>query len=141
MSFPLSRANRVGLTLAVVIGLSLFTALLSAKPGDLVVTPSFVDLGDIPVGQEGPEIDFTMTNNTNQTVDLTNETVSLNEVTINSFGLIGSGPCSIPPGGTCTLPVFMGPSDVGPAALRVRWRVSGIASNWVLITANGVPAS
>jgi hypothetical protein len=140
MSFPLSRANRVGPTLAVVIGLSLFTTLLSAKPGDLVVTPSFVDLGDLLVGQEG-EVDFTMTNNTNQTVDLTNETVSFNDVTINSFGLIGSGPCSIPPGGTCTLSVFMGPSGEGPAALRVRWRVSGIASNWVLITANGVPAS
>jgi uncharacterized protein (DUF58 family) len=67
---PLSRASRIHLTLALAVGLLVFGASLSAKPGDLVATPLFVDLGNVVVDQN-TEVNFTLTNNSNHTIDVT----------------------------------------------------------------------
>jgi hypothetical protein len=135
MSLPLSRVNRNHLAVAIVIGLVLFTPSVSAKPGDLVASPSFIDLGSLPVGVNG-EADFTLTNNTDHTIDISG--VNINQVNVSPLSVIATGPCLLPPGGTCTLPVFMGPASVGPAVLRVRWRAGSVASNWVIVAATGV---
>jgi hypothetical protein len=135
---PLSRASRIHLTLALAVGLLVFGASLSAKPGDLVATPLFVDLGNVVVDQN-IEVNFTLTNNSNHTIDVT----SVNLVTINVSprSLVATGPCTLDPGASCTLPAFMSPADVGTAIMRVRWRAGSVSSNWVIIAANGVTAA
>jgi hypothetical protein len=135
MSLPLSRASRIHSALAFVVGLLVFGASLSAKPGDLVATPSFVDLGDVVVNQN-TEVDFTLTNNSNQTIDVTG--VNLVTINVSPGSLVGTGPCTLDPGESCSLSAFMSPADVGQAIMRVRWRAGSVSSNWVIITATGI---
>ena len=137
MSLPLSRASRIHLTLGLTVGLLVFSASPSAKPGDLVATPLFVDLGDVVVDQN-TEVDFTLTNNSTQTINVTS--VDLVTVNVSPLSLVASGPCTLDPGASCSLPAFMSPADVGRAIMRIRWKGS-VTSNWVVITARGVTAA
>jgi hypothetical protein len=122
--------------LATVVGLLLTTGAVPAKsrsaaPGDLVASPAFVSLGSLPVGTEG-EVDFTLTNNTDQDIFVSNITFNV----VNAFGLAEID-INVPAHGTAQATVFMGPSSVGPAVMRVRWRGGSESSNWAIITATG----
>jgi len=136
MSLPLPAVSHVRLVVAAVVGLLITTAAAPTKsraamPGDIVASPSFVDLGALQTGTEG-EVDVTLTNNTYQDIVATN----VNFVVVNSFGLAGVD-ITVPAGGTAQVSVFMGPSTTGPAVMRVRWRGGSESSNWVTITATG----
>ena len=136
MSLPLPGVRRIPLVVATVVGLLLTTGAAPVKsraaaPGDLVASPAFSSLGALPAGTEG-EVDVTLTNNTN--TDITVTDVNFNVV--NAFGLATIN-FTVPAHGTAQATVFMGPSSVGPAVMRVRWRGGSESSNWVIITATG----
>jgi hypothetical protein len=122
-------------TVLLAVALIVPVASVSAKPGDLAATPALVNLGPLPAGTEGTAT-FTLTNNTSQTFTSFN----VDFVTINSSGLAQTscpGFAPLGPDQSCTMQVFMGPVNVGPAVMRVRWRSGSASSNWVFITATG----
>ena len=136
MSVPLRSVKRLPLAVATVVALVVTTGASPARtrvaaPGDLVATPSFVNLGSLPAGTEG-EVDVTLSNTTSQDILVTD----VNFHTVNSFGL-ATIDVNVPAGGTAVVQVFMGPSTTGPAVMRVRWRGGSESSNWVTITAIG----
>jgi len=136
MSLPLPGVRRIPLVLATVVGLLLTTGAApatsrAAKPGDLVASPGFVSLGTLPAGTEG-QVDVTLTNNTDQDINISD----VNFNVVNAFGL-ASVLFTVPAHGSAQATVFMGPSTVGPAVMRVRWRGGSESSNWVTITATG----
>ena len=136
MSLPLPGKRRIPLVLATVVGLLLSTGATPAKsraaaPGDLVASPAFVALGAIAAGTEG-EVDVTLTNNTNKDINISD----VNFNVVNAFGL-ATVLFTVPAHGSAQATVFMGPSTVGPAVMRVRWRGGSESSNWVVITAIG----
>jgi len=137
MSLPLPSVKRIPLALATVVGLLLTTGAAPAKsraaaPGDLVASPAFVSLGALPAGTEGGEVDVTLTNTTDQDIYITD----VNFNVVNAFGLAQVG-FTVPAHGSAQAKVFMGPSTVGPAVMRVRWRGGSESSNCVIITATG----
>ena len=136
MSLPLPGKRRIPLVLATVVGLLLTTGATPAKsraaaPGDLVASPAFVSLGALTAGTEGT-VAVTLTNNTNQDINITD----VNFNVVNAFGL-ARVLFTVPAHGSAQATVFMGPSTVGPAVMRVRWRGGSESSNWVIITAIG----
>jgi hypothetical protein len=136
MSLPLPAVRRIPLVLATVVGLLLTTGATPAKsraaaPGDLVASPAFVALGALTAGTEG-QVDVTLTNNTNKDINISDVIFNVH----NAFGL-ASVLFTVPAHGSAQATVFMGPSTVGLAVMRVRWHGGSESSNWVLITATG----
>jgi hypothetical protein len=136
MSLPLPAVRRIPLVLATVVGLLLTTGATPAKsraaaPGDLVASPAFVALGALTAGTEGT-VDVTLTNNTNKDINISDVIFNVH----NAFGL-ASVLFTVPAHGSAQATVFIGPSTVGPAVMRVRWRGGPESSNWVVITAIG----
>jgi len=135
MALSLPAVRRIPLALATVVGLLLTTGSASARhvkmPGDLVASPSFVNLGNVGAGIN-TEVDITITNNTSQAVVLTDVTFN----TVNAQGL-AQVDVSVPANGTAQAKVFMGPASTGVAVMRVRWRGGSESTNWVTIAANG----
>jgi len=137
MSLSLPDVRRGRLVLAATVGILLTTGASPARniakaPGDLVATPSFVNLGDVGAGIN-TEVDVTITNNTSQALELTNVTFN----TVNAQGLAQIN-ITVPANGSAQAVVFMGPASTGPAVMRVRWRAGSEATNWVTIVANGI---
>ena len=137
MSLSLAGVRRVPLVLAAVAGLMLTTGAAPvithvSAPGDLVASPSFVNLGSVSAGIN-TEVDITITNTTSQDILLTD----LNFNTVNAQGLAQID-ITVPANGTAQAQVFMGPVNTGPAVMRVRWRGGSESTNWVTITANGI---
>ena len=136
MSLSLPDVRRAPLVLAAVAGLLLTTGAAPARrhvapPGDLVASPSFVNLGSVTAGTN-TEVDVTITNNTSQAVLLTDVTFN----TVNAQGLAQID-ITVPANGSAQATVFMGPASTGPAVMRVRWKGGPASTNWVTIAANG----
>lgn len=136
MSLSLPGVRRVPLVLAAVVGLLSTTGAAPAhrylaSPGDLVASPSFVNLGSVSAGTN-TEVDITITNNTSQSVLLTD----VQFVTVNAQGLAQIN-ITVPANGSAQAVVFMGPVSTGPAVMRVRWRGGREFTNWVTIAAIG----
>jgi hypothetical protein len=135
MSPSLPALRRFPFAFAAVAGLLLTTGAAPARhvmaPGDLVASPSFVNLGDVGAGIN-TEVDITITNNTSQAVVLTDVTFN----TVNAQGLAQIN-INVPANGSAQAVVFMGPVSTGPAVMRVRWRGGRESTNWVTIVANG----
>lgn len=136
MSLSLPGVRRVPLVLAAVAGLMLTTGAAPVRthvpaPGDVVASPSFVNLGSVSAGIN-TEVDVTITNTTSQDILLTD----VNFIIVNAQGLAQTN-ITVPANGTAQAKVFMGPVNTGPAVMRVRWRGGSESTNWVTITANG----
>jgi len=135
MSPSLRALRRLPFAFAAVAGLLLTTGAVPVRhmmpPGDLVASPSFVNLGGVTAGIN-TEVDITITNNTSQPVVLTDVTFNI----VNAQGLAQIN-VTVPANGSAQATVFMGPVSTGPAVMRVRWRAGPESTNWVAITANG----
>ena len=136
MSLSLPGVRRVPLVLAAVAGLMLTTGAAPARthvaaPGDLVASPSLINLGNVSAGIN-TEVDITITNSTSQDILLTNVNFNI----VNAQGLAAID-INVPANGTAQAQVFMGPVNTGPAVMRVRWRGGSESTNWVTIAANG----
>ncbi len=136
MSLSLPGVRRVRLALAVVAGLMLTTGAAHVRahvppPGDLVASPSLVNLGNVSAGIN-TEVDITIANTTSQDILLTDVNFNI----VNAQGLAQVN-ISVPANSTALAKVYMGPVNAGPAVMRVRWRGGSESTNWVTITANG----
>jgi hypothetical protein len=135
MSPSLRALRRLPFAFVAVTGLVLTTGAAPARhvmpPGDLVASPSFVNLGNVGAGIN-TEVDITITNNTSQAVVLTDVTFNI----VNAQGLAQIN-ITVPANGSAQAVVFMGPVSTGPAVMRVRWRAGPQSTNWVAIAANG----
>ena len=85
MALSLPAVRRIPLALATVVGLLLTTGFASARhvkmPGDLVASPSFVNLGNVGAGIN-TEVDITITNNTSTALATWTVQISRNGFTL-----------------------------------------------------------